>query len=256
MPTMTASADAFLKNFKLDVAVSEEDDKSTITFNVGLNLNGECFSKSAMQIVEDAFSTTNQLEITKSVATIKLPVEIKETEQKITVKAGLKDSEKDSLIGILNGRVQVIAKSGVQSEGTAVFVCDCMFTDKEGRYFTERAEGSFTLPLLEKDCNPYYYAKNCRAKLNSDVELEIEFINVCVSCYSEENELEYISNVADNGEKATNDSSISIYCAEAGEDLWALAKRLNVCPEELVASNKELQFPLLNDERIIVYRQK
>ena len=256
MPTMTASAEARLKNFKLDVAVSEEDDKSTINFNIGLMLNGECFVKTALQIAEDVFSTTTQLAIKRNVAKIQLPVEIKEKEDAVRLKAGLKDTEKQNLVCILNGKVQVIKKSGTNDEGAAVFVCDCLFSDGDGRYFTERAEGSFSLPAVEKDCVSCYYVKNCRAKLNSPVELEIEFDSVCVSYFTEESEIEYIESVADGGEKKANDSSLSVYLAEAGEDLWSLAKRLNVCPEELVASNKELQFPLTENERIIVYRQK
>ena len=39
------------------------------------------------------------------------------------------------------------------------------------------------------------------------------------------------------------------------EDLWSLAKRLSVCPEQLVSTNPELQFPLTGEERIVIYRQ-
>ena len=255
MPTMTASAEVYLKSFKLDVAVSEEDNKSTITFNVGLYLEGECFSKTTLQVIEDAFSTTNQLEITKNSSKIQLPVEIKETENKAVIKAGIKETDK-TFVDIIDSKVQIIAKAGVNTEGTAVLVCDCLFSDNDGRYYTEREEGSFTLPVLEKDCKTEYYTKNCKAKVNAGVELEVEFDSVCVSYISEVQEIDYIVNITDNGEKATNGASISIYCAETGEDLWTLSKRLNVCPEELLSSNKDLQFPLIEDERIIVYRQK
>jgi hypothetical protein len=46
------------------------------------------------------------------------------------------------------------------------------------------------------------------------------------------------------------------FMPEEGEELWSLSKRLNVCPDQLVATNKELQFPLTGKERIVVYRRK
>jgi hypothetical protein len=51
------------------------------------------------------------------------------------------------------------------------------------------------------------------------------------------------------------DSAFSIFMTKAGEDLWALSKRLVCSPEELCKSNPELTFPLKKEERIFVYRQ-
>ena len=58
------------------------------------------------------------------------------------------------------------------------------------------------------------------------------------------------------GLKKVNDSAVSVYIPLDGEGLFALAKRLNVCPETLVATNPDLQFPLTGKERIVIFRQK
>ena len=67
---------------------------------------------------------------------------------------------------------------------------------------------------------------------------------------------EIISAAEAGAEKAIQAAAISVYIPLAGEGLWELAKRLNVCPEKLVETNSELQFPLTGKERIVVYRQK
>ena len=57
------------------------------------------------------------------------------------------------------------------------------------------------------------------------------------------------------GEKQKPTHALSVYIPCEGEELWSLAKRLNVHPEDLINANKELQFPLSGKERIVVFRQ-
>ena len=66
----------------------------------------------------------------------------------------------------------------------------------------------------------------------------------------------YVKEICSLGEKPTENHAISVYIPEEGEELWSLAKRLNVCPEVLCETNKDLQFPLTGKERILIYRQK
>ena len=72
----------------------------------------------------------------------------------------------------------------------------------------------------------------------------------------EKSNLCFIKDVKILGEKQENPCAISVYLASAGEECFSLAKRLNVCPDTLMQTNKDLQFPLSGKERIVVYRQK
>ena len=71
----------------------------------------------------------------------------------------------------------------------------------------------------------------------------------------EKQQVKYLKEIKACGEKPCENCAISVYIPMAGEELWSLSKRLNVCPEELVATNKDLQFPLSGKERIVIYRQ-
>ena len=62
---------------------------------------------------------------------------------------------------------------------------------------------------------------------------------------------------AEAGEAVTeSDSAISVYIPRAGDGLWELAKRLNKSPEEVTASNPDLEFPIREGQRVIIYRKK
>ena len=88
--------------------------------------------------------------------------------------------------------------------------------------------------------------------IEADIEAELVF-----TVYPRKRrKITCISAAKATGEKAETDAAISVYIPTKGEELWSLAKRLNVAPDNLVATNKELEFPLSGEERIVVYRQK
>ena len=53
-----------------------------------------------------------------------------------------------------------------------------------------------------------------------------------------------------------NDSAVSVYIPHAGDGLWELAKRLGKSPEGVMASNPDIEFPVREGQRVIVYRKK
>ena len=62
---------------------------------------------------------------------------------------------------------------------------------------------------------------------------------------------------AEEGEPVPEkDCAISVYVPRAGDGLWELAKRLNKSPEEVVESNPDLEFPIREGQRVVIYRKK
>ena len=99
-------------------------------------------------------------------------------------------------------------------------------------------------------------AKNARARIVSLNEVEID-VDIDFTVYPEsQKSVKIIGEIKDVGEKKKNDAGLSVYIPTEGEELWSLAKRLNVCPKSLVETNSDLQFPLTGKERIVVYRRK
>jgi hypothetical protein len=100
------------------------------------------------------------------------------------------------------------------------------------------------------------FAKKPSVKVLSINEVELEVQSVFSLNVYEKGCINFVKNVKCGEDKPVCDSAISVYIAREGEDLWSLSKRLNVCPETLVLTNKDLQFPLTGKERIVVYRRK
>ena len=62
---------------------------------------------------------------------------------------------------------------------------------------------------------------------------------------------------AEEGEAVEEpDSAISVYIPRAGDGLWELAKSLKKTPEEVLANNPDVEFPIREGQRVIIYRKK
>ena len=53
-----------------------------------------------------------------------------------------------------------------------------------------------------------------------------------------------------------SDSAVSVYIPRAGDGLWELSKSLKKSPEEVSASNPDIEFPIKAGQRVIIYRKK
>ena len=53
-----------------------------------------------------------------------------------------------------------------------------------------------------------------------------------------------------------NDCAVSVYVPRAGDGLWELSKRLGKSPEEVLESNPDLEFPIREGQRVVIYRKK
>ena len=52
------------------------------------------------------------------------------------------------------------------------------------------------------------------------------------------------------------DSSVSVYLPHAGDGLWELSKSLKKPPEEVSANNPDIEFPIKEGQRVVIYRKK
>ena len=144
---------------------------------------------------------------------------------------------------------------------SGVLTVTVLLKDGDGRVFSRKAETSFE-KLLEAEFNPCTSvsvtakAVKSTARIVSIDEFEI-FSELRFTVYPQERiEKRFVKGVKVLGDKKKCDAAISVYIPTEGEDLWSLSKRLGVCPDALVQTNKDLQFPLSGKERIVVYRRK
>ena len=90
----------------------------------------------------------------------------------------------------------------------------------------------------------------------SEDECEAEALLKIYVCAIKSKTRRYITQLTQGEALKINQSAISVFIPAAGEDLWAVAKRLNMTPKDVTTLNSELSFPLTGKERIIIYRAK
>ncbi len=264
MPNMQAIASVKEKFFKTDVAVDEENAKSVVTASISLVFEGEAFAEDTFTLASDAFSTEQEIELVKKSAPYYKACQQRSVTVGVVGRSPINELPVGAVVLCSGGEMVEITNKKIEGENTVItgVVGSVVYLrDGEGTVFTERVEIPFESAL--DFCCPCDTAlmiktnvKSSKVRIISLTEAELE-CEILFTVYPEEKaELCYVSEVKPLGEKEKNLSAISVYIPLEGEELWSLAKRLNVCPNSLKETNPELQFPLTGKERIVVYRQR
>ena len=261
MPQLSATCRAYVKSLKTDISVDETKNVSTLTAAISVELRGEAYAVSEDAFATDAFSTENELALTKSRIAFSASGAPSAKFCKLSGRATIEDVGTAKVVAVASERAEIASYSpsgnGLNVTGTLAF--NAWFLSEEGQIFNRKSEIPFEIALTDVsavDCDLTVAVKSATVKLITLTEIECEAEAVFTVCEKTSYSAEIISAVETGAEKATPTAAISIYIPLAGEGLWELSKRLNVCPEKLVETNSELQFPLTGTERIVVYRQK
>ncbi len=264
MPNMQATASVYERSLKTDVSVDVEKNKSVVSASVNLSFTGEAFSIEQTSCAIDAFSTKNQIKIEKQKVPFYTACELRSHNAVVGERAGVNELPVGAtVLATLCEKANVIEK---QCQDGNVKICGTVsatafLRDGDGKVFTRKLEipfeksfdGGYDCDML---LSVQIKAVNARAKVVSLTEIELESELFVTVCPCKKFETEVIKQIDILEPKTECESAITVYIAEEGEDMWSLAKRLNVCPEALSATNKDLQFPLTGEERIIIYRKK
>ena len=261
MPQSTASCRVNVKSLKTDIAVDEEKNLSAVTVNVQLSLSAEAYSLEEKVLVKDAFSVERELSLKRERAVFSAESEPFSVYAKFTGTVAAEGLENAKIVAVISEKTEIASCEKTDGEISVggVATLNVMFIDGDGKPFSRKAEMPFEhrLPFDGAGKIDVIAVPKCaKARIANGSGLECETETVFTVYEEKETAAEVITEAAVGEEKTENDHAISVYIPLEGEDLWELAKRLNVAPETLVLTNKELRFPLTGKERITVYRQK
>jgi hypothetical protein len=116
--------------------------------------------------------------------------------------------------------------------------------------------GSQTIELKGFSCTPESLLLN--KPENFEVEnnqIFIEFDILATLSQREVKSLPIIKSLQEGEDKKVNTSAISVYACNKGDTLWDISKRLGVSEDDVLKTNKDLEFPLSGEERIVIYRE-
>ncbi len=93
-----------------------------------------------------------------------------------------------------------------------------------------------------------------KVKKGRDIDITMN-VNVCLGLYAVE-KAGVITEVSLTDDLRLESSALQIYMGKTGEKLWDVCKNLHIKEEIILEQNKDLEFPLKEDCKIIVYKQK
>lgn len=237
-----------------------EKGKCTVRVEIALSLDACLYEKIAIDAVTDAFSPDCQLSLDfVSGRTCGVGESARLTER-ISGEAALSSSIdfSDTLQAITLQRAEanlVKGEKGACAEGVAV--ATLLVRSADGALRAVELCLPFSVPVNAPDgCRVSAFLCGTSARQRQEGKIEAEGT---VKLFLQEQTQAQFTVVCGGkaGEKIEqNDSAISVYLPTPGDGIWELAKRLKKSPEEVMESNPDLEFPIKEGQRVIVYRRK
>ncbi len=262
MPSMRAVCSARVRAFKTDVSV--DDEKSTVSAVITLKLLAEAFSENVFSLSNDVFSKTEELDVKKDVFTARARLEDRCVRKDVNLNiSSEEDFDGCEILGAFAERVEIISKekNGKNLNVLGALSTSCIIKNKDGALKTLTLDFpvDLTFDALIEDFDEYELSCVCdksNIRISGANQLEISAGLIFILCPFKVQDVKYVKEITALKEKQVEDDAISVIIPQKNEDLWSLAKRLNLSPEEIMELNKDLTFPLSGEERIVIYRQK
>ncbi len=250
-----------VRSFKTDISVDVEENKSSVTASVILDFVSDVFASMEIPVLKDAFSTEKEVHLEREDYCYYFPLPTRNVSE--TLKEKMPENnlpEGCEFICAFNEKAEIalVKKTADGVLLTGVLTFTALYTGEE-KIYSVKSQIPFEKELLIGDCeciktDVSVCVKDLTVKtLDDDKEVEACLIFTATSfkkvCGN------YVKNVEFKGDKKIETSAISVYLARENETLFSLAKRLNLKPEIIKDTNKDLSFPLDKDERIVIYRK-
>lgn len=252
-----ASCRAEIKDMSVDCKVNEERGKSDVVFNATLAFCGKFFEEESASLITDAFSVENELNLKFTEESEYVCKDVKVYTERVSGLCAVK-AKVDYTCAFLAAALPK-AEFSRTLDGIGGSIIATLLYEQNGEVRSTEVNLPFSTSLsgLSADCGEISVAVcGISIRQRAEGECEAEATLKITASDGELRAVRYLTGAEECGEKAANDSAISVYLPAAGDDLWATAKKLNAPPESIQASNPELNFPLSGKERILIFRGK
>lgn len=254
-----AEADVTVTDAAIRAEADEEKGRCRITANFTLRAEGCVYEEIAVDAVTDAFSSTNRVGLTYAKSSSEGAGETTCVTERIAGRAALSSAIdfSDVLQAVTLQRAEanlVKGEGGARAEGVAMATLLVRGADGERRGIEISLPFSVAAAAEEASVDALVCGMSARQKQEGEIEAEA---TLKLTFTARRVLAESVVASAEEGEPlAQNDSAVSIYVPRAGDGLWELSKRLGKSPEEVTESNPDMEFPIREGQRVILYRKK
>ena len=246
-------------NVSLRADTDEEQGKCRISAELELNAEGCVYEETEIDAVTDAFSPERAVNLTFSSAESSSVGETIRLTERVSGKAALSStvdfSDTFQAVTLQRAEANLTHTDGTRVEGIAMATLLILGTDGSHRgvelslpfSVPVQAEGEYTASVL---------ACGTSARQRQEGEIDAEVTLKITLTERRKSQITAVS-AAELGEALPiPDSAVSVYVPRAGDGLWELAKSLKKPPEEVSANNPDIEFPIKEGQRVVIYRKK
>ncbi len=257
---MTADVRVSVGNTVVRAEADEERGKCRIVVQFALAVEGCLYETLTLDGLSDAFSRERALSLTAVKKECVGAGERVRATERIAGKALLSSpiDFSDTLQAVTLQRAEanlVRTEEGERVEGVAM--ATLLVLGADGCHRGIEMSLPFSLPFAAEGATGVTVlvcGTSARQKQEGEIEGEAT-LKICAQKVVTK-ECSLLSAVEEGEPLVFSDSAISVYIPCVGDGLWELSKRLGKSPEEVMESNPDLQFPIQEGERVIVYRKK
>lgn len=244
----------------LKAEADEARGKCKITAEFSLSAEGCVYEEASVDAVTDAFSKTNLVTLKFEEGESGGVGELMRLTERVSGRAALSSPVdfSDTLEAVTLQRAEanlVRGEAGARIEGVAM--ATLLVRGADGSRRGLEMSVPFSLPVdAEGDCKVKVYALGTSARQKQEGEIDAE-TTLKITVQSVRKAPYKVVSGAEEGEAIKErDCGLSVFIPRAGDGLWELSKRLLKSPEEVLQNNPDVEFPVKEGQRVIIYRRK
>lgn len=251
-----AACRAEIKEISVNASVNEERGKCGVELTALLGFSGKYYDEEEVSLVSDAFSPENELQLKYGEESASPCTEVKVYSERVSGLCATK-AKLDYTCSFLAAALPAVeyarSQNGIEGSVSATLVYE-----QNGEIRSTEVNLPFSVELNglngNGDIGVAVCGVNIRQRAEGECEAEAVLKITAEDC--EQCSARYVTEVCEGNEIHASDSALSVYLPARGDGLWETAKKLLQSPEQIQATNPELNFPLTGNERILVYRPK
>ncbi|MBR1891646.1 MAG: DUF3794 domain-containing protein [Clostridia bacterium] len=257
--TTRAFIKARVDKLALKVYVDDKQDKSTVSVAMIINLYGDLYRPFEMQYVADCYDVRTKLTLERGRTIVSEKLPSPTTIERVGGKLNCDVPDYSRFLKLIGENVEIASfkptAGGMTVEGA--IEGNALFADGENVMVSK----PFTLPFSVDA--PFEGAKIadviatcgevvCKMR-SGTLEAQTEITLTVVADVQTEYD---VITAIEEGEAVEPDSSaISVYVGANGDTEWDVTKKLGVAQDVIAKYNPEVNFPLKDGDKIIVYRK-
>ncbi len=243
----------------VSIHAEEEDGKCRIYARFTLTAEGCVYEEVELDGVSDAFSAGCEVELGYFDGTFSGAGEYKRITERVSGKAvlsgGINFSDTLEAVTLQRSEAELInGPDGTRAEGIAGATLLVRSADGDRR--AVEISLPFSVSVDASDCEAEVMVCGMSARQKQEGEIDAEATVKVLLKGKKRYSVHLVSDVKEGEKYVESDSAVSVYIPKAGDGLWELAKRLKKSPEDVTASNPDIEFPVKEGQRVIIYRKK